>query len=74
MAFLEGRKRAWRDVRRRRRAGDGDLGVDGEAPGQSGRRLVEVDGLEETCAHARVKTARTQRREGGGGVGGRDGS
>jgi hypothetical protein len=36
--------------------------VDGEAPGQSGRRLVEVDGLEETCAHARVETARTQRR------------
>jgi hypothetical protein len=36
--------------------------VDGEAPGQSGRRLVEVDGLEETCAHVRVETARTQRR------------
>jgi hypothetical protein len=35
--------------------------VDGEAPGQSGRRLVEVNGLEETCTHARVETARTQR-------------
>jgi hypothetical protein len=36
--------------------------MDGEVPGQSGRRLVEVDGLEETCTHARVETARTQRR------------